>query len=63
MSSKATQKSIINDSIIKDLSEQVLNLKYGSIVIKVHDSKIVQVELTERTRYEDVWLVEKGGGI
>ena len=63
MSLKATQKSIINDSIIKDLSEQVLNLKYGSIVIKVHDSKIVQVELTERTRYEDVWLVEKGGGI
>ena len=63
MSLKTTQKSIINDSIIKDLSEQVLNLKYGSIVIKVHDSKIVQVELTERTRYEDVWLVEKGGGI
>ena len=63
MSSKVTQKNIINDSIIKDLSEQVLNLKYGSIVIKVHDSKIVQVELTERTRYEDVWLVEKGGGI
>jgi len=63
MSLKTTQKSIINDSIIKDLSEQVLNLKYGSIVIKVHDSKIVQVEVTERTRYEDVWLVEKGGGI
>lgn len=63
MSVKTNQKSIINDSIIKDLSEQVLNLKYGTIVIKVHDSKIVQVEVTERTRYEDVWLVEKGGGI
>jgi hypothetical protein len=60
---KTKQKSIINDSIIKDLSDQVLNLKYGAIVIKVHDSKIVQVEVTERTRYEDVWLVEKGGGI
>jgi hypothetical protein len=63
MSVKTTQKSIINDSIIKDLSDQVLNLKYGTIVIKVHDSKIVQVEVTERTRYEDVWLLEKGGGI
>jgi hypothetical protein len=63
MSVKVTQKSIINDSIIKDLSEQVTNLKYGTIVIKVHDAKIVQVEVTERTRYEDVWLVEKGGGI
>ena len=63
MSGKITQKSIINDSIIRDLSEQVLNLKYGTIVIKVHDSKIVQVEVTERTRYENVWLVEKGGGI
>jgi len=63
MTAKTAQKSIINDSIIKDLSEQVLKLKYGTIVIKVHDSKIVQVEVTERTRYEDVWLVEKGGGI
>ena len=63
MTMKTSQKSIINDSIIKDLSEQVLKLKFGTIVIKVHDSKIVQVELTERTRYEDVWLVEKGGGI
>jgi hypothetical protein len=63
MSLKAEQKSIVNDSIIKDLSEQVINLKFGTIVIKVHDSKIVQVEVTERTRYEDVWLVEKGGGI
>ncbi len=63
MTAKTAQKSIINDSIIKDLAEQVLKLKYGTIVIKVHDSKIVQVEVTERTRYEDVWLVEKGGGI
>ena len=63
MSLKITQKSIINDSIIKDLSEQVIDLKFGAIVIKVHDSKIVQVDVTERTRYEDVWFVEKGGGI
>ena len=63
MTTKTSQKSIINDAIIKDLSEQVLKLKYGTIVIKVHDSKILQVEVTERTRYEDVWLVERGGGI
>jgi len=63
MITKTSQKNIINDSIIKDLSEQVFNIRYGTIVIKVHDSKIVQVEVTKRTRYEDVWLVEKGGGI
>ena len=63
MSSRQTQKSIINDAIIKDLSEQVVNHKFGSIVIKVHDSKIIQIEVTERTRYEDLWLMEKGGGI
>ena len=63
MAAIQTQKSIINDAIIKDLSEQVLDLKYGTIVIKVHDSRIIQIEVTQRTRYEDVWQVEKGGGI
>jgi len=63
MSLKITQKSIINDSIIQDLSEQVIDLKFSAIVIKVHDSKIAQVDVTERKRYEDVWFVEKGGGI
>jgi hypothetical protein len=36
--------------------------KYGSINIKVHDAKVVQVEVTEKSRYDD-WFVEKGGGI
>jgi hypothetical protein len=38
-------------------------IQYGSILIKVHDSKIVQVEVTERYRLDTVGLIEKRGGI
>ena len=63
MSSKQNQKNIVNDAIIKDIIEVLSNLKYGYIQITVHNSKIVQVDRTEKTRFDDVWLVEKGGGI
>ena len=54
--------NIINDAIIKDIAEILAGLKYGEIIIKVHDSKIIQVEKTEKARY-DSYHVEQGGGI
>ena len=54
--------NIINDAIIKEIAEAVAGLKFGEIVIKVHDSKIIQVEKTEKSRY-DSYHVEHGGGI
>lgn len=63
MSSKPSQKNIVNDAIIKDIIEAVGTLKYGHIHIIVHNSKIIQIDKTEKTRFDDVWLVEKGGGI
>ena len=56
-------KSIINDAIIKDIADVVSNLAYGEIAIKVHDYKIAQIEVTERKRFNDVWLIGEGGGI
>ncbi len=63
MSSRQNEKSIVNDAIIKEIIEAVNNLKYGHIHITVHNSKIVQIDKTEKTRFDDIWLVEKGGGI
>ncbi|MBU4346325.1 MAG: YezD family protein [Candidatus Omnitrophica bacterium] len=56
-------KNILNDAIIQDIATKINDLKYGSIVIKVHDSKIVQIEVSQKSRFDDIWLVEKGGGI
>ena len=59
---KNLKGSIINDAIIKEIASAVTGLKFGEIVIKVHDSKIIQVEKTEKARYES-YHVEQGGGI
>lgn len=59
---KGKKGNIINDAIIKDIAVILSGLKYGEIVIKVHDSKIIQVEKTEKARY-DSYHVEHGGGI
>ena len=59
---KAT-KNIVNDAIIKEISDAVETLSFGTVTIKVHDRKIIQVEVAERKRFDDVWKVEEGGGI
>ena len=59
---KGIKGNIINDAIIKDIADILAGLKYGEIVIKVHDSKIIQVEKTEKARYDN-YHVEHGGGI
>lgn len=63
MSLKQNQKNIVNDAIIKEIIEVLNSLKYGAIHITVHNSKIVQIDKTEKIRFDDVWLIEKGGGI
>ncbi len=59
---KPFKKNIVNDAIIKELSDAIVGLKFGEIVIKVHDSKIIQIEKTEKVRYDSFHL-EHGGGI
>jgi len=63
MNKNMNDKNIINDAIIKDISKAVHRLKYGAITIILHNSKIVQVEVAEKNRFDDVWLIEEGGGI
>ena len=54
--------NIVNDAIFKDIVGILSGLKFGEVIIKVHDSKIIQVEKTEKSRY-DSFHVEQGGGI
>jgi len=56
-------KNILNETILKEIRDAVDSLEYGSIIIKVHNKKIIQVEVTEKKRFDDVWKLEEGGGI
>ena len=63
MSKSTKNKNIVNDAIIKDISDAVTSLDFGTIAIKVHNSKIIQIEVTEKKRFDDVWQIGEGGGI
>ena len=53
----------ITNAIILDIATAVAGLEFGSVLIKVHNAQIVQIEVTQRKRFDDFWKVEKGGGI
>jgi hypothetical protein len=63
MSTKQSPKNIVNDAIIKDIAAAIGSLEYGTVTIKIHETKIIQIEVTEKKRFDDVWRVEGGGGI
>jgi hypothetical protein len=58
-----TNEHATNDVIIRDIRNAIIGLDYGTVTIKVHNSKITQIEITQKRRYDDSGLVEKGGGI
>lgn len=60
---KENNEGPINDAIINDIRNAISGLDYGTVTIKVHNSKIVQIEITQKKRFNDMGLVEKGGGI
>ncbi len=41
-----------SDSWLSKVQEAVQGLKYGTVQIVVHDGRVVQIERTERFRYE-----------
>jgi len=56
-------KNIVNDAIIKDISDSIHGIDYGTVTITIHNSKIVQIEVSKKNRFDDVWTVQEGGGI
>lgn len=63
MGIKENSIKVLNDAIINDISAAVESLDYGEINIKVHNKKIIQIEIAEKKRFDDVWKLEEGGGI
>jgi hypothetical protein len=62
MNLKKPKDGALNDNIIRDIAASIAGLEYGSVLIKVHNAQIVQIEVTQRKRFDD-WNIEKGGGI
>lgn len=59
-------KHAVNEAITKEITKAVGNVKFGSILITVHNSRIVQIEVAEKKRFDDLWYCtedEEGGGI
>lgn len=63
MALKQNSIKTTNDVIMGDIQDAVEGLAYGTVTITVHNKKITQVEIAEKKRFDDVWLIEKGGGI
>jgi len=42
----------VDQQWLERIVEQVSGLNYGSVTITVHDGRIVQIDRTERTRYD-----------
>ena len=60
-----SDKNIVNDAIIKDLADKIHGIEYGTVVVSVYDSRIVQIDITrtEKRRFDEVWTLEGGSGI
>ena len=57
------KKNIVNDAIIKEVADAVGALEYGEVTLKVHNRKIIQIEVSEKKRFDEAWKIEEGGGI
>jgi hypothetical protein len=53
----------VNEKIVKELGDVVKSIRFGQLVITIHNSKIVKVDRTEKYRYQEANYFEKGNGI
>ena len=60
---KQANKSVINDAIIKDIADSIHGIDYGAVTVTLHDSRIVQIEVSRKSRFDAIWTVQEGGGI
>jgi hypothetical protein len=52
-----------SDWVTEKIQSALRGLRYGSVMITVHDSRIVQIERMEKVRLDELSGHEKGDGI
>ncbi|MFH1360371.1 MAG: DUF2292 domain-containing protein [Candidatus Omnitrophota bacterium] len=63
MKTKERNHSIINDALIKDINEAVHKIDNGTITVRVREAKIIQIDIKDKKRFNEIWTLEQGGGI
>ena len=58
---ESLEEIAVNGSIVRDIGEAVKSLGCGTITITVRESRIMQLDVTEKRRYDDVWCFGGGG--
>lgn len=61
-SSSIPSSDNISEPWIEIVRRQVRQLRFGVVQIVVHDSRVVQIDRTERTRLDGPGASVKGGG-
>ena len=54
---------VINDKLIRRIANSLKDIKYGQVLITIHNNKVVQIDRTEKNRCELVILETEGSGI
>ena len=63
MNAGRRRKSGMSDIILEEIRQAIDSLEFGVVTVKVHGNKVIQVEVTEKKRFDELWKLEEGGGI
>jgi len=63
MTLKGKPKNFVDEAILKEIREAVESLDYGTVTIKIHSGRAMQIEITKKKRLDHLWHIEEGGGI
>jgi hypothetical protein len=59
----AVQNIAANEKLLQKVNESLKGIKFGHVLIMVHNGKIVQIDRTEKNRCELNVVESDGGGI
>lgn len=51
----------LSDELIAHIEEAIQSIRYGSVQITVHDSRVVQIEKSEKIRFHEKADLTPGG--
>lgn len=54
---------IRQEAILREIGDSIGTLRYGEVHIKVHGGRIVQMEITDKKRFDHIWKMDDGAGI
>ena len=49
----SVKSNTINEEVMQDVINAVESIKFGQVQITIHDSKVVQIDKTEKIRFDN----------